>query len=144
MSVLNDIKENLTTVRKLKNKFGIQILTTLYGEAAMKGKNNGNRESTDDEVVATVRKFIKNAKELLGYTTCTISRGQIKAEIIIYEQYLPTQLTIQELSDIITKIITDNDIAIPKGMGRVMKELSAQYAGRYDGKLASELVRSHS
>ena len=143
MSVLNDIKENLTIARKARDRVGITLLTTLYGEASMKGKNNGNRESTDEEVVATVRKFIKNVKEVVEHTPSVIARKQLELEILVYEEYLPTQLTVQQLSDIIAKIITDNDISIPKGMGRVMKELSAQYAGRYDGKLASEIVRSH-
>ena len=67
--------------------------------------------------------------------------GSIKFEITVYENYLPTQLGAQELSDIIMDIITFNNLSISKDMGRVMKELASKYAGRYDGKLASEIVR---
>lgn len=144
MSLLNIIKEDLNKARKAKDRISVTVLTTLYAEAAIKGKNKGNRVSTDTEVTETILKFTKNAKEMLSHLTDADDRAKFEDEIETYEDYLPTQLTTQELSDAIAKIVTANNIIIPKGMGRVMKELSAQYAGRYDGKLASEIVRSYS
>ena len=93
MSLLSDIKEDLNKVRKARDKAGITLLTILYDEAAMKGKNNGNRESTDEEVIATIRKFVKNVKEILEHTASAVARENLELEITVYEYYLPTQLT---------------------------------------------------
>lgn len=67
--------------------------------------------------------------------------GKEAAELEILQTWLPKQLSQAELAEVIGKIITATGAVGNRDMGKVMKELSANYAGRYDGKEASTLVR---
>lgn len=139
MTVLNKIREDLLAARKSRETVTANALSALVGEAVMVGKNNGNRESTDDEVLATVRKFIKNLEEtkrnLVAHNKDTVV---CEEEIKILSQYLPKQMNEDELRAAINSIVSENTTA---GMGLIMKLLKEKYNGLYDGKLASELTK---
>ena len=143
MPLLNKIKNDLYNARKASDRVALTILTTLYAEAAMKGKNSGNRESTDEEVTATITKFVKNAKELLSHIEDIETKDKITSEISVYEAYLPSQMSKEELTSVITNIMEIKEGDIIPNIGMVMKHLSANYNGMYDGKLASEIVRAY-
>lgn len=139
MTVLNKIREDLLAARKSRETVTANALTALVGEAVMVGKNNGNRESTDDEVLATVRKFIKNLEEtkrnLVAHNKDTVV---CEEEIKILSQYLPKQMNEDELRAAINSIVSEHTSA---NMGLIMKLLKEKYNGLYDGKLASELTK---
>ena len=143
MPLLSKIKNDLTNARKANDRVALTILTTLYAEAAMKGKNSGNRESTDEEVTATITKFVKNAKELLSHIEDIETKDKITSEISVYEAYLPSQMSKEELTSVITNIMEVKEGDTIPNIGVVMKHLSANYNGMYDGKLASEIVRTY-
>lgn len=64
--------------------------------------------------------------------------AELQQEIAMLEDYLPKQLGEAELRAAIETIASDMDKA---SIGPIMKELSARYPGRYDGKLASRLAQ---
>jgi uncharacterized protein YqeY len=104
----------------------------------MVGKNKGNRLSTEDEVISTVQKFLKNAEEVKRILE---SKGQttkvVNEEIIILKTYLPTMFTEDGLKVIIQSIIDSGK----DNMGLVMDVLKRNYNGMYDGKVASQIVK---
>ena len=61
--LIEKIKEDSLRARKDRNTWKANLLTTLYAEASMIGKNKGNRVSTDEETTAVITKFLKNAQE---------------------------------------------------------------------------------
>lgn len=144
MSLLKDIKDDLDGHRKHGNKTCVGVLTVLYSEAAMVGKNAGNRESTDEEVMVVAKKFIKGAKEMLAYFSKDKNNPEIKIykdEIDIYSDYLPKQLTTSELTSIIENLIAEFLILYKKDIGTVMKALKERHDGTYDGKEASSIIK---
>lgn len=72
MTLIQQIKDKQIAARKSGDSLA-SLYTTLLGEASIIGKNAGNRETTDVEVVAVVKKFIKNIDETVQALT---SRGQ--------------------------------------------------------------------
>jgi uncharacterized protein YqeY len=108
------------------------LLTTLLGEAAMVGKNAG-RETTDQEVVAVVKKFIKNIDETIAALQ---ARNQLYVEFVVerevLEKYLPMQLSEAALREV---------ARCQKDMPSFMKHLKENFAGQYDGKLASTVAK---
>lgn len=134
MSLLQKLKNDQLSLRKLKNSKDALILTTLIGEASIIGKNNGNRESTDSEVIAVIKKFIKNIEETLKIVP---DHEKSLYEKDILTKYLPEQLTNIELEDIVLKLKTENNFK----MGDIMKYLKENFEGRYDGKNASQLIK---
>ena len=60
-------------------------------------------------------------------------------EIEILSQYMPKQLTTEEVKNIIAEIVKNNPGA---NQGLIMKELTPKIKGQFDGKAASELVKA--
>lgn len=138
MTLLEQIKADQLQARIMTNKAKASILTTLIGEAEMVGKNDGNRDTTDQEVIATIKKFIKNIDETIAVAGSTET---LVAEKDALQVYLPRQLTEPELRVTIGNIIVTQGLSGPKAMGRLMGELKKNHAGSYDGALASRLVK---
>lgn len=137
--LIERIKSDLLAARKSRATVATNSLTALVGEAVMVGKNAGNRESTDDEVIATVRKFIKNLEEtkrnLINHNKDTAVCDE---ELAIISKYLPQQMSSDQLKAAIADILAENAGA---NMGVVMKVLKEKHSGLYDGKLASEIAK---
>ena len=138
MSLMTLIKEKQIEARKSKVVVAAGLLTTLMGEAAMVGKNAG-RETTDAEVVAVVKKFIKNIDETLtavgaaAASAATLAASAtLLTERAILEQFLPLQLTELELQN-----LAEKHTAMPE----FMKFLKENHAGQYDGKMASAVAK---
>lgn len=139
MSLLLKIKDDLLVARKAKETVKVNLLTTLYSEAANEGLNDGKRESTDTEVLAVIKKFLKNLKETreaIGDTDLTL-----RQESAILENYLPNQLTYDKLRAIIFEVISVTGSSTMRDMGTIMASLKQSHDGQYDGKMASEIVK---
>ena len=131
MSLMEQIKSQQVQAR-LSRHASASLLTTLLGEAAIVGKNAG-RETTDDEVVAVVKKFIKNLDETIAALS---SRNQdataFLAELGVLEQFLPQQLSEYELTA----------IAVGRSdMKDFMQYLKQTRSGQYDGRLAAQVAK---
>jgi uncharacterized protein YqeY len=141
VTILEQIKADSLEARKKKDNIAANLLTTLYSEALMVGKNKGNRLPTDEEVISTIQKFLKNAMETKGLLekadSATLALFTIDSEITVLTRYLPMPLSDDELASAIKTIIDDGNATV----GAIMKALKEQYSGRYDGKKARELAK---
>ena len=145
MTLLTDIKDAQLVARKAHDEVAIGVLTTLYSEAAMVGKNaTPPHESTDAEVTAVIRKFLKNTRDymnIMGDRREGDVFDQLSVEYDILEQFLPQQMTETELETTITTFMDTNGLSGPKALGLVMKMLKEQHGGQYDGQLASAVAK---
>ena len=64
------------------------------------------------------------------------------AQYEVIAQYLPKQLSADEIKEVVQKIIADNNISSIKEMGKAMGMASKQLAGKADNKTISEIVKS--
>lgn len=141
MSLLSTIRSDQILARKVGNRVESSILTTLLGEAVAVGKNDGNRETTDVEVIKTVQKFVKNINETIGSLKSDDPRVTVlMIERDVLEKYLPKQLSANELRQTVQTLVDGLTEKSPKQKGVIMKALRDQYDGQYDGKLASDIV----
>jgi len=144
MTLLEKIKQDNIAARKAKNTVKSALLTTLVSEISNIGKNDGNRETTEPESIAVVKKFIKGVDETLKALEFSsdgrVLVAQLEKEIL--ESYLPTQLSEIELTAVVDQIISTLADRSPKQMGVVMKRLKEMHDGRYDGKIASGIIKS--
>lgn len=154
MSLLTQIKADQLQARKDRNADKASLLTTLIGEASIIGKNDGGRETNDQEVINVVKKFIKNNNEVLNALQpgqADVAIAQHTAENVILSAYLPKQLTEDQLTDVIKSIRAEliNErilagqppVANAKDMGKVMGLLKTRFEGAYDGTMASRLTK---
>ena len=140
--LINQIKSDSLIARKARQTDTATLLTTLYSEASMIGKNAGNRESTDAEVLKVIEKFVKNANEVRNILLKQNKNvSHVDNEIEILSKYLPQKMSCEELEIAIKFIISGFGNKDKNRMGQVMAILKNNYNGNYDGKLASEIVR---
>lgn len=139
MTLFEKIKADQLAARKAHNGLASSLLTTLVGEAAAIGKNNGNRDVTDAEVVALVKKFVKGMDETLGFlgNRNAEATNVVLAEKEILSKYLPLQMTEGQLRTAIEEIILTQGV----NMGKIMAALKTRYDGMYDGKMASTIIK---
>lgn len=147
-SLLARIKSDQFEARKARSEPHASLLTTLYAEAAIIGKDNGNRESTDDEVMAVVKKFVKNINICLAEAASmpADSVEGLKAELGILMEYLPAQLTEDQIRDILWDMSEQHKLAeggvgrVPLNVGKIMKHFKDNYNGQYDAKQLSQIA----
>ncbi len=68
---------------------------------------------------------------------------ELQAEIAVLLKYLPQQLSVEELQNIIQSSIAKTNATSMKDMGALMAEIMPQIKGRADGKLVNQMVRDY-
>lgn len=129
----NKDKDNLSTIRLLKSSIDLARI------------NNKLEEITDDLVIEVASKQVKTHRESIE----EFKRAgrddlveNLEREILVLSNYLPKQLTREEIESEINEIF---DLVKPNGrsdMGKVMKEANERLKGACDFKLVSEIVQS--
>jgi len=143
MNTIEKLKNDIAIARKEKNTNKLSLLTTLLSEISMIGKNKGNRETTNDEATAVVKKFIKGCQETIVFCEkLNKDASKAKEELALFEQYIEKQMTVEELETVIKDIFKEFDIKEKKQMGQVMKTLKERHNGLYDGKVASDIINN--
>lgn len=142
MSLLKTIQNDLMNVRRNHDALVVTALTPLLAEASRVGKDNGNRESTDAEVIQVVKKFIKGIDESISFCE-KVNRNSdaLKIEREIYENYLPIQISESQIKIIVEGIVSKLEDKSIKSLGVIMKEFKDKYDGCYDGKIVSEIAK---
>lgn len=141
MSLLAQLKNDSLLARKAADRVRGTLLSTLIGEAEMVGKNAANRESTDEEVQQTIRKFLKNNQEALGVIKDEARRAVLEQESAILTAYLPPLASDAEVQAFIAASVATLAERGPKQMGVVMGALKARYGSDFDAKLASAWIK---
>jgi hypothetical protein len=139
--ILSDYKEAMKSKDALKSSV-LSFLRAQFLNTAMEKKKN----SLDDaEVTAVIRKQIKQRQDSIDQFTkgnrADLADKEAR-EMEILKLYLPKELSIEEINKIIDEAILAVGASDIKDMGKVMKEVSEKIAGRADGKLVSDTVRS--
>lgn len=117
---------------------------TLLRSAILQVEKDTQKELSDEEIVGIVAKEVKKRKDSIGdYEKA--GRDDIIAdlnkEIEILSKYLPKQLTVEEIHQLVDEAIKNVGATSPRDMGKVMQDLRAKIAGKADGKVVSEIVK---
>jgi uncharacterized protein YqeY len=142
MSLLNRIKERLNHARKaeVRNEQLISLLTTFYGESARIGKDNGNVETADADVVKVAKRFIDGIATIKQHAVGNEKLiAQCDFETSVLAEYIPKQLTEEELKTKVVYLLGNNP---GMKMGDVMAHFKTHWAGLYDGKVLSNIVKA--
>lgn len=138
------LKDNWLTARKaaISDKtFTIKanLLGTVKAEIERIAKDDGQRAITEEDCIATIKKFIKNCDLTIDALVKDGKEAILpRREKNILEDFLPKQMT---KADLVSACMYAEINGGAKTMGDYMKFFKENYSGRYDGKLASEVVR---
>ena len=144
-----DLNERLTQEMKAAMKAGpagkVRLETIRFLRAAVKNAEIEKHASlSDDEILGIITKQVKQLKDSMADFQRSdrqdlIERAQ--AEIDVLSEFLPAQLSADELRDLARKVIAQVGAQGPKDMGKVMGPLVAQTKGRADGKMVQQIVK---
>ena len=133
MTLFEKLKSDKTEAFKAGDSVRSNILSVLISDACRYDKN-----PPDDDVIVLTKKFIQNAKETLA--ACKSNREdlvmRLNLEIEMLSQYLPKQLSSDEISLIISEH-KETMISIPV----IMNWFKTNYFNRYDGKLVADIAK---
>ena len=137
------VTKDLTEAMKNKDAFRLSVLRML--KSALKNEEiNKKCPLTDDEVLAIIKKQVKTRKdsmnEYASYNRMDLA-DSLQKEIDILNEYLPEELSDEELEKVITETITKLNADSVKQMGLVIKTISSEYGARCDMAKVSKLVK---
>lgn len=107
-------------------------------------KSDFTKDSKDPDdafVVSKIKAMIKNAQINNSQGEATGETALTEAELAILNGYLPTQLSEEQLTEIVTNEANDKGYKNKADMGKLMSFLKNNYGGQYDGKMASTIVK---
>jgi uncharacterized protein YqeY len=138
----------LTAATKAQDKRRISTLRLV--SAAIKDRDiaartAGKEQATDAELLELFAKMIKQREEsekIYADAGRAELAKQEAEEIVIIREFLPKQLSEQDMAKAIAEAIKKTGAASVKDMGKVMAELKANYAGQMDFGKASAAVKA--
>lgn len=142
-TLLSSIQEEVKTALKSGEKFRASTLRLIVSALKLEEKNKA-KALTDNEALEILTKMIKQRKDSISQFE-TANRMELaqkeKDEIEIIQNYLPEQLSEEELSVLIKEVIKEINAESIKDMGKVMGILKPKITGKADAGIASGLVK---
>ena len=146
MSLLEKINTDLKTAMKEKNAAKLQALRAVKSELLLEQTSSGASESISDEKgIKIIQKLIKQRKdsaEIYKAENRTDLYDKEINEIGFLEIYLPEQLSDEELTAIIKAVIDETGASSMKDMGKVIGMVNIKVAGKAEGKVIAQKVKS--
>ncbi len=129
----------------MKAKDGNRVSVLRFLLSAIKNREIEKREPlTDDEVLAEITSSAKRRRESIeafreGGRMDLV--GKEEGELAILQEYLPAQLSPEEVRRVIQEVVQAVGASSASDLGKVMKEVMPRLRGQADGKLVNEIVR---
>ncbi|GIH90850.1 hypothetical protein Psi01_14800 [Planobispora siamensis] len=147
MTALKDkLKADLTASMKSRDEIRtrtIRMALAAVNVEEVSGKTS--RELTDDEIVKVLTKEAKKRREAAEAFSGAGRTEQAEAELAeqaVLEEYLPAQLSDEELAALVDEAVAESGASGPQAMGQVMKVLNPKVAGRAEGGRVAQAVRA--
>ena len=145
MNLFDQISEDIKKAMLAREKVRLEALRGVKKEfLEAKTAKGANGELSDETAVKIMVKMVKQRKESAKIyeenNRPELAANEL-AEAAVIEEYLPKQLTPEELEAELKAIIESTGAQGPKDMGKVMGVATKQLAGRAEGKLISAKVK---
>ena len=143
MGKLTDqVRADLTESMKARTAERTSTLRML--QSALKNEQiNLMHELSDEEAMAVIRKAVKQRQDSIEQYTKGGRQdlaAKEAAEIEVLKAYMPPELSDAELESGLREIVASTGAQSKKDLGKVMKEATARFKGRAEGKKIQEIV----
>ena len=144
MELYQRIEDALKKAIREKNDTAKDALRMLLTSLKLKEKEI-RRQPTETEIHQIISSLVKQRHDSVEQYNAggrpDLAQKE-EDEIRILQDFLPQQLSSEELARMVEEAVSEAGVTSLKDMGRVMKILMPRVAGRADGKKVNELVRS--
>ena len=147
MSIREEITNQLKDAMINKNTNLVNTLRLIKASIKDKdiiAKGNGKGDVTDQEIISILQTMIKQRKASIDMYLSGNREDLVKkeeSEIEIISNFLPDQLSLQEIETIINELIKSSGASSIKNIGDVIKLIKEKYEGRIDLGVASKLIK---
>jgi uncharacterized protein YqeY len=143
MSLKETLQEDWKTALKNKDNFRAGVLSMTRAAILQVEKTDGSKLD-DAAVVDVISKEVKQRRESIvdfekGNRQDLVDQTQKEIEILL--DYLPQQLTEDEIAEIVRSAVNVSGASSMKDMSKVMSIIMPDVKGRADGKLVSQIVK---
>ncbi|OUV49367.1 MAG: glutamyl-tRNA amidotransferase [Flavobacteriaceae bacterium TMED116] len=144
MKLEDKLNKSIIESMKSKNVIRLESLRSIKSALILLKTKHRNSLISEIEEIQMLQKLVKQRKE-----SSSIFKDQNRIDLAeqedtqakIISEFLPKQLSREEIENIIVKIIIQTQASSMKDMGKVMSEASIKLAGKADGKTISIIVR---
>lgn len=144
MSLQAKIMEQLKAAMKSKDTVALQSLRAVKSEILLAQTKGGDADFTEDDEIKLLQKLVKQRKDsaalYMEQSRQDLADPEL-AEAAIISQFLPAQMSSEELKSFIGGLIAKVGATGMKDMGKVMGMASKELAGKADGKAISTIVK---
>lgn len=143
---MEKISADLKSAMKSGNKTRLETLRTIRAalmEKEIEKRGSGKPMSAEDEigVVSSAAKKRKESIDLFQKGGRPDLVEQESQELAIIQEYLPKQMSEEEVRKVIQEVITQSGATTPADFGKVMPGVMKILKGKADGKLIQDLVK---
>ncbi|MCI5053705.1 MAG: GatB/YqeY domain-containing protein [Pelagibacteraceae bacterium] len=147
MTIFENVNNALS--ESLKSKQSGRVLTLRAIVSAKKDKEiekrtQDKKEVTDEDMISILNKMLKQRKESVEMYQKASRQDLVdkeNAEIKIIEEFLPQQLSQEEVEKVCNEAISNTGASSLKDMGKVMAVLKEKYLGKMDFSLAGKILK---
>ena len=145
MSLLNSLTDELKAAMRAKDSLKLEALRAIKSAVLLaKTATAGDVDLTEEEEIKLLQKLVKQRKDSAVIfkeqnRDDLASPEEAQAEVIA--QFLPEQLSQQDIEQIVNEIVAKTGAQGMKDRGKVMGMASKEMAGKADGKTISIIVK---
>jgi len=142
MSILTTIESNLKDAMKSKNELLSSTLRMMKSDILYE-KTKSTQELTDEKIIEVLTRSAKRRKEAIAeYEKAgrdDLARKE-KQELEIIMQYLPQQMSADEIASHVDAVIASMGTITNKDTGKVMGQVMKDLKGKADGQVVKQIV----
>jgi uncharacterized protein YqeY len=144
MTLFERIAQDITAAMRARDQ--VRLAPLRMAKAALMNREvEKGRTLEDAEAEQVIASLIKQRRDSIEQFTKGGRHDLVAreaAEVTLLEAYLPPAVDAAEVERVVDKAIAESGATSPKDLGRVMKTVMGELAGRsVDGKVVNELVR---
>ena len=145
MKIEEKINESIKDSMKEKNRLRLDSLRAIKSAILIEKTKSGSKDQIEESVVLKIlQKMVKqrndSAKIYLEQNRKELADVEVSQANIISE-FLPTQLSESQLSEIIDKVIEEVGAESMKDMGKVISKVNERVSGQAEGRVIAEIVK---
>lgn len=144
MSLKDQLKDQQKLAMLARDKARLGTIRLLMAEIKQR-EVDSRIELNDEDILAVVTKMVKQRRDSISQFEAAGRQDladKESAEIVVLQEFLPQQLTADEIAALIEQAITESGAAVMADMGKVMAVLKPKIQGRADVGAVSAQVKT--
>ena len=145
MSLKETLNNDIKTAMKAKDKETLAVLRMIKTAVQAAEIDKKEELNAEEELTILAREAKQRRESLAEFVKAGRDElvSKTEAEIEIVERYLPKQLSVEEVKEVIATVAEKNGATTQKEFGKLMGAVMQELKGKADGNVIKEQVKAH-